>query len=251
MTVLRAAIGAEWTKLWTTRTVWWALLSALLLMAAGAGQYALYAENGDLPADVLRGGLVPAGTIAVLALSFAQLAFLALAMLTMTSEFSTGTIRAALTWVPSRGRLLLAKCTVVAAVTFVAGVVAGLAGSLVARPLLGDLGSSGGVVAQSLKIGLYLSVLGVLAVGLGAVLRGPVLTLVVLLMLIVVVPPLLQVPDVAVLNGIADALPGVAGDHFLRGHSDPYAPVVGLLILTAWAVAAVATGRAILRKRDA
>ncbi|MBL7256164.1 ABC transporter permease [Paractinoplanes lichenicola] len=247
MTRLRAAIGAEWTKLWTTRTVWWALLSALVLMAAGAGQYALYAGNGDLPASVFRDGLVPAGSIAVLALSFAQLAFLALAMLAMTSEFSTGTIRSSLTWVPARGRLLLAKCAVVAAVTFVTGVVAGLLGSLVARPLLDDLGTSAGVLTQSLKIGLYLAVLGILAVGLGAALRGPVLTLVVLLLLIVVVPPLLQVPDIAVLNAVADAMPGVAGNHFLEGDS----PLVGLAIVSAWAIAAVLAGRAVLQRRDA
>jgi ABC-2 type transport system permease protein len=253
MTALRAAVRAEWIKLWTTRTVWWALAAALVLMAAGAGQYALYAGNGDLPADVMRDGRVPAGTIAVLALGFAQLAFLALAMLAMTSEFSTGTIRATLTWVPSRGRLLLAKCAVVAAVTFVTGAVAGVVGAVVAVPLLGDLGDADplGIAAQSVRIGLFLALLGVLAVGLGAALRGPVVMLVVLLMLIVVVPPLLQVPDIALLNGIADALPGVAGDHFLRGRSDPYGEIVGLLILTAWAGAAVVAGRALLHRKDA
>lgn len=247
MTELRAAIGAEWTKLWTTRTVWWALASALALMAAGAGQYAIYARNGDLDAE----GPVTAGTIAVLGLGFAQLAFLALAMLAMTSEFSTGTIRATLTWIPSRGRLLIAKCAVVAAVTFVAGFVAGLTGTFVAASLLDDPGAVGGMLAESAQIGLYLAVLGVLAVGLGAALRGPVLTLVVLLMLIVVVPPLLQLPEIAPLDAIADALPGVAGDHFLRGGGDPYGPVVGLLIVVGWAVASVVAGRTILTRRDA
>ena len=76
-------------------------------------------------------------------------------------------------------------------------------------------------------------------------------TLVVLLMLVVVVPPLLQVPDLAVLNGIADGLPGVAGNHFLMGDSDPYAPVVGLMIVAAWAAAALVVGRREMRRRDA
>lgn len=250
MSVLRAAIGAEWTKLWTTRTVWWALVAALVLMAAGAGQYAIYAGNGDLDPALLRDGLVPAGTIAVLALGFAQLAFIALAMLVMTGEYSTGTIRATLTWMPSRGRLLLAKSAVVAAVTFVAGTVAGLLGAVVAVPLLGDLGD-GVSLGRVFAIGVYLALLGVFAVGLGAVLRGPVVTLVVLLMLVVVLPPLLQVPDVAALNAIADGLPGVAGNHFLMGDSDPYAPVVGLVILTGWAVAAFVAGRRELTRRDA
>ncbi|WP_250009605.1 ABC transporter permease [Actinoplanes sp. M2I2] len=251
MTVLRAAIGAEWIKLWTTRTVWWSLAAALVLMAAGAAQYALYAENGDLDATVLRDGRVPAGNVAVLALSFAQLAFVALAMLAMTSEYSTGTMRATLTWVPSRVKLLLAKSAVVAAVTFVAGAVAGIVGGLIAKPLLGDLGEAGGIPPTALRIGAYLALLGVFAVGLGAALRGPVVTLVVLLMLIVVLPPLLQVPDVAVLNGIADALPGVAGNHFLLGDSDPYAPGLGLLIVAVWAVGGFVLGCRELDRRDA
>ncbi|MGK5684955.1 ABC transporter permease [Actinoplanes sp. URMC 104] len=242
MTLLRAAVAAEWTKLWTTRTVWWALAAALALMGAGAGQYAIYAGNGDLdrPAS--------AATVAVLALSFAQLAFVALAMLAMTSEFSTGTIRATLTWVPSRGRLLLAKCAVVAAVTFVTGAITGLLGALVAASLMDERGD---VLGAAVRIGAYLALLGVFAVGLGAALRGPVVTLVVLLLLVVVVPPLLQVPDVAVLNAIADAMPGVAGNHFLLGDADPYAPVVGLLIVAAWAAAAFAAGRQVLTSRDA
>lgn len=251
MTVLRAAIAAEWIKLWTTRTVWWALTAALVLMAAGSGQYALYAENGDIDPSLMRDGLVPAGAVAVMALSFAQLAFVALAMLTMTGEYSGATIRATLTWVPSRVKLLLAKSAVVAAVTFVAGAVVGVVGGLVATPLMGDFGEVDGLGPTALRIGVYLALLGVFAVGLGAALRGPVVTLVVLLMLFAVLPPLLQVPDVAVLNAVADGLPGVAGNHFLLGDSDPYAPGLGLLILAAWAVGAFLIGLRELDRRDA
>jgi len=235
MTMLRATVGAEWIKLWTTRTVWWALASALVLMAAGAGQYALYAKNGDL-------GTTSAGEVAALGLSFAQLAFIALASIVMTGEYSAGTIRATLMWTSSRSRLLLAKSVVVATVTLVAGTVVGFVGTLVAGAILDD--SAMGAAAP--KMGLYLALLGVFAVGLGAALRGPVVTLVVLLMLVVVVPPLLQVPDLAVLNTIADGLPGVAGERFLNENS--YA---GLLIVTAWAAAAFLLGARVLNRRDA
>ncbi|MCM4080528.1 ABC transporter permease [Paractinoplanes hotanensis] len=235
MTMLRATISAEWIKLWSTRTVWWALTAALVLMAAGAGQYALYARNGDIDES-------SAGEIAALGLSFAQLAFIALASMVMTGEYSAGTIRATLTWTPLRPRLLLAKSVVVAAVTLVAGTIVGFVGTLVAASILDD--SSMGAAAP--KMGLYLALLGVFAVGLGAALRGPVVTLVVLLMLVVVVPPLLQVPDLAVLNTIADALPGVAGERFLNENS--YA---GLLIVTAWAAAAFLIGARLLDRRDA
>jgi ABC-2 type transport system permease protein len=250
---MTAAVGAEWIKLWSTRTVWWALGAAAVLMAAGAGQYALYADNGDLEPGLLHDGRAPAGTIAVLAVGIAQLAFVALAMMVMTSEYSTGTIHATLTWVPSRGRLLLAKCVVVATVTFVAGTVAGLLGALVAVPVLGEHGEGGvgAIAGDAVAIGGYLALLGVLATGLGAALRGPVVTLVVILLVVVVLPPILQVPDLRLLNAIADSLPGVAGNHFLHGDPDPYPAGVGVLILAAWAAAAVLAGWREMRRRDA
>jgi ABC-2 type transport system permease protein len=250
---MTAAIAAEWIKLWTTRTVWWALLAAAVLMAAAAGQYALYADNGDLPADLLRDGRVPAGSIAVLAVGLAQLAFAGLAMLVMTGEYSTGTIRATLAWVPDRGRLLLAKCTVVAAVTFVAGTLTGLIGTAVAIPLLGGTGDAGaaGILGDAVAIGGYLALIAVFATGLATALRGPVVTLVVILLLVVLLPPILRTPDAPVLNAVADALPGEAGGHFLRGDTGPYPAAIGLLILAGWAAAAALTGWSVLRRRDA
>lgn len=243
---MRAAFGAEWIKLWTTRTVWWALAAGAVLMAAAAGQYAIYAGNGDLPPDLLRAGKIPAGTVAVLAVDLAQLAFVALAMLVVTSEYSTGTIRATLAWTPSRGRLLLAKCAVVAAVTFAAGTATGLLGALVAVPVLGSAGTAGpGMVADALAIGAYLTLLALLATGLAAALRGPVVTLVVVLLLVAVLPPMLRLPDVGVLNAIADALPGVAGQDFLRGDG------LGLVVLAAWAAGSVLVGWRVLCHRDA
>ncbi|GAA0475561.1 ABC transporter permease [Paractinoplanes deccanensis] len=235
---MRAAIRSEWTKLWTTRTVWWALLGAFVLMAAAAGQNAIYVENGD----------VTTASVAVMSVTIAQLAFVALAMLVMTGEYSAGTIRATLSWIPSRGRLLSAKIAVVSAVTLVTGVAVGLLGGVIASAIVDD---SGSIAGDAFKIGIYLVLLGALATGLGAALRGPVVTLVVLLMTIVVIPPLLQLPDIAVLNGIADAFPGVAGGHFLYGDADPYPPLVGLLILAGWAALAVAAGWQVLTRRDA
>ncbi|MET7399380.1 ABC transporter permease [Dactylosporangium sp. NPDC005572] len=245
---MRGAVAAEWTKLWTTRTVWWALAAAVVLMVAGAGQYALYAANDDLAPELLRAdGRVAAGTVAVLATALAQFAVIALAMLVMTSEYSAGTIRATLAWVPSRGRLLLAKSLVVAVVALAVGVVLGVVGAVVAAPLLGDRGvvSGGAVVGDALAIGGYLALISVFATGLGAALRGPVATLVTIFLLVVVIPPILELPDVAALNRVAGALPGPAGTDFMRGDGSAG------LVVAAWAVAALVAGWRVLRRRDA
>lgn len=254
MNALHRAVRAEWTKLWTTRTVWWALIAATLLMAAGAAQYAIYAKGGDLSRDLFEAnGLVGPGTIAVMGASLAQFALIALATLVMTGEHSSGLIRTTLTWVPSRGRVLLAKGAVVGATILVAGVLLGLLGAGLAIPLLGDRGDvqGGQITSHALAIGVYLALIGVLSIGLSAALRGPVASLVSIFVVLVVIPPILATPDNKVLNHLAAALPGTAGDHYLRGSSDPYPPAIGLLIVAAWAVAALLAGWWVMRRKDA
>ncbi|RLK22720.1 ABC-2 family transporter [Micromonospora sp. M71_S20] len=247
-------ISAEWTKLWSVRSTWWSLLAGVLLMAATAGQLAIYAANAntnDDPAD--DAGIVTVGSVVIGSVELTQYAVLALGLLVVTSEFTSGTIRTTLQCTPSRGRVLLAKAAVTGAVTFALGLLLGAVGALVARPVLGRWGAApaGGTVSDVLAVATYLALVGVLALGLGAALRSAVLTLTVLVATLMIVPLSLQEPDIAVLNRVADAFPGVAGGHFLAGDTDPYPAPVGLLLLAGWAGAALLLGRAAMRRRDA
>ncbi|MEO3780864.1 ABC transporter permease [Micromonospora sp. B11E3] len=251
---LAGAVAAEWTKLWSVRSTWWTMLSAVLLTAATAGQLAIYADNAntnDDPAD--DRGVVTLGSVLIDSLELTQYAVLALGLLAVTAEFGTGTLRTTLRCTPSRGRVLLAKAAVTAAVTFGLGLLLGAVGALVAAPVLGEWGAApaGGTVRDVVASAAYLALVSVLALGLGAVLRSAVLTVIVLLAVLMIVPLSLQEPGIAVLTRIADAFPGVAGGHFLAGDGEPYPPVVGLLLLAGWAAAALAAGRAALRRRDA
>ncbi|WP_326564330.1 ABC transporter permease [Micromonospora peucetia] len=182
-----------------------------------------------------------------------QYAVLALGLLVITSEFTSGTIRTTLQCTPSRGRVLLAKAAVTGTVTFVLGLLLGVVGAAVAGPVLGRWGTAptGGTIGDVLAVAAYLALVSVLALGLGAALRSAVLALTVLVATLMIVPLSLQEPDIAVLNRIADAFPGVAGGHFLAGDTDPYPAPVGLLLLAGWAGAALLLGRAALRRRDA
>ncbi|WP_405095059.1 ABC transporter permease subunit [Micromonospora sp. NBC_01412] len=251
---LAGAVAAEWTKLWSVRSTWWTLLSAVLLSAAAAGQLAIYAANdntNDDPTD--DRGMVTLGSVVIGSLELTQYAVLAIGLLAVTAEFGTGTLRTTLRCTPSRGRVLLAKAVVSGAVTFGSGLLLGGVGALVAGAVLGEWGDAplGGTVRDVLASAAYLALVGVLALGLGAVLRSAVLTVIVLIAVLMIVPLSLQEPGIAVLTRIADGFPGVAGGHFLAGDADPYPPVVGLLLLAGWAAAALAAGRAALRRRDA
>ncbi|MFY1575208.1 ABC transporter permease [Verrucosispora sp. WMMD703] len=247
-------IRAEWTKLRTVRSTWWTVLASVVLMTATAGQLAIYVANGntnDDPSD--DAGVVPVGTVLVDSLELVQYAVLALGLLMITSEFTTGTIRTTLQCTPSRGRVLLAKAAVTAAVTFGLGLLLGGVGALVASPVLGEWGAApaAGTLRDVVALAAYLALIGVLALGLGAVLRSAVLTLTVLLAVLMIVPLSLREPDITALHRIADALPGEAGRHLLAGDGQPYPPVVGLLLLAGWAAVALLAGRAALRRRDA
>ncbi|WP_234361766.1 ABC transporter permease [Plantactinospora sp. BB1] len=251
---LRGAVASEWTKLWSVRSVWWCLLSGVLLMAATAGQLAIYVANGNTDDDPANDrGVLPVGRIAIDAVELTQFAVIALALLVITSEYANGTIRTTLQWIPSRARLLLAKTAVVAGVTFGTGVLLGGIGAAVAAPVLGEWGrfAPGETVGDVLGLAGYLALIAVFTLGLGAALRSAVGTLVTVFLLLAIVPTTLRLPDLGPLNAIADALPGSAGLHFLRGESENYPAAVGLVIVLGWAVAALLAGLAVLRRRDA
>ncbi|SBT37044.1 ABC transporter permease subunit [Micromonospora auratinigra] len=248
------AVAAEWTKLSSVRATWWTLAASVLTMAATAAQLAIYAVNANTDDDhAIDPGVLPVGDIVTGSLELTQYVVLALGLFAITSEYTTGTIRTTLRCTPSRGRVLLAKAVVVGVVTFLVGLLLGVVGAVVARPVLGEWGRAplGGTVRDIVASAAYLAVLGVLALGLATALRGAVLTLTVLLALLMIVPLSLQEPGITVLTRIADAFPGVAGNHFLAGDSEPYPAAVGLLVLAGWAAGALALGRWALARRDA
>ncbi|GAA5184574.1 ABC transporter permease subunit [Rugosimonospora acidiphila] len=251
---LGGAIAAEWTKLWSVRSTWWSLLAGVVLMAATSLQLALYVANSNTNTDPTDDrGVVAVGQTAIGALELAEFAIVALAMLMITSEYSAGTMRATLQWVPRRGRMLLAKVAVVVPVTFVLGTALGILGALVAKPVQGRWGSVPlpGTAGDALAIGGYLALIAVFTLGLGAALRSAVATLITVFMIIEVVPTLFNVSHIAAVKRLADLMPAEAGQHFMLGDHSPYPAGVGLLLLAGWAVAALIAGYAVLRRRDA
>ncbi|MEV4760110.1 ABC transporter permease [Micromonospora sp. NPDC049559] len=251
---LPGAIVGEWTKLWSVRSTWWSLLASAVLMAAAAGQLAIYTANGNTNADPADDqGIVAVGGSAIGAFELAQYAIIALAVLVLAGEYSAGTIRTTLQCVPSRGRLLLAKATLVAGVSFVAGLLLGVLGIAVADPVLGEWGRLDPAEAAGdvLAVGAYSALIGVFALGVGAALRGAVGALITVFLLLSVVPAMLGLLDLEMVRRFVDALPGVAGGHFMRGDGDTYPAPVGLALLAGWAAVALGAGHAVLRRRDA
>ncbi|MEK8107354.1 hypothetical protein NKG94_23380 [Micromonospora sp. M12] len=96
-TTRHGAVAAEWTKLSSVRSTWWTALAGLLVMAASAGQLAIYAANdntNDDPTDDL--GIVTVGSVLIDSVEMTQYVVLALGLLAITAEFTSGTIRTTL-----------------------------------------------------------------------------------------------------------------------------------------------------------
>jgi len=156
----------EWIKLRTLRSTWWTLaLSAAAAIGIGVA-VGLNTKTGseDLTNNALAGvsaGLLLTGVLGVLM---------------MTGEYTSGMIRATLTAAPNRPRLLAAKAAVFGAVALALGEVtafiAFFAGGAslrhgIAAPALGQPGALRAV----LLTGASFALIGLLGMGLGAIIR--------------------------------------------------------------------------------
>ncbi|MFI0357829.1 hypothetical protein [Actinomadura sp. 9N407] len=248
------AVLSEWTKAWSVRSTWWSLVGAGVLMAVTCLQLAIFTANAngnDDPAD--DKGVVTIGSVAIGAVDLGQFALIGLAMLLITAEYASGAIRTSLQWVPRRGVLLLAKTAVAAVIGGVAGTLLAAGGSVVGAVMLGRWGTFtfSTWLGEILAVGVYLALISVFALGIGALLRSSVGTLIVTFLILTILPASLKASDIEAVERAADFLPGLAGAAFMRGESETYPALAGLLILAAWAVAAIIAGHLALRRRDA
>lgn len=242
MTALRRGFAAEWGKTWSVRSTWCCLVAGLLLMVVSAASLA-----NDFVYDVQRGALPPGSLltpteVVAPATQLAQFAVIALAILVITSEFSTGAMLTTLQAAPRRGVVLCAKSLVVGVIVVPAGLVLGAAGSLTARFVLGEHAVTSGWGGDVLRITLYLLAVAVLTVGTGAALRSAVGTLSVALVVLVGL--------LLLSNPVTDYLPAAAGAHLLTDLDEPYPPAVAALLLAGWAAVAQTVGYLQLRRRD-
>ena len=189
----------------------------------------------------------------------AQFALIALAVLMITAEYATGSIRSTLLWDARRGRVLLAKAAVLSPVVLVAGTAIAALAAVSADVVAGDYGVfvPAEVADASVRIGCYLAVAAIFALGMGTAIRSTAGALTTVFLLFLLVPYVLSLAGSDLLVTISHYLPGFAGMEFV-GTADflgvddlPYGPAGGLVIFLAWTAAAALTGYVVFRVRDA
>lgn len=165
------AVRSEWIKTRSVRSTYWTLLVAMIAMV---GLGALFASRYSHLTPAEQTNINPTA-YSLSGFFLAQLAVGVLGVLAITSEYSTGSIRATFCSLPQRLTLLAAKSAVLIAVTLPVATVASFAAFYAGRAMFpthvaAHLGDSG-VLRSVLGAGLYLTALGLGSLGLGALIR--------------------------------------------------------------------------------
>ncbi|RKN43002.1 ABC transporter permease [Streptomyces hoynatensis] len=262
---MRRALRAEWTKLWTVPSTGW-LLPAVVLLTVGAGAAAMAAVDVSQcpsPAECFE----DTTRLSLDGVRLGQAAVAVLAVLVITGEYGTGLMGLTLAAFPRRVPVLLAKAGVLAAAVAVAGTVAVLGSLAAGRGILpaGGFTAANGYPGLSLADGptlraavgtvLYLVLVALLALGVGAVVRDTAAALTLVLSLLYLAPVLASLMgDQRWRERIEEFSPMPAGlaIQSTRGLDRlPIAPWPGLGVLLAYSAAALLLGTLLLARRDA
>jgi ABC-type transport system involved in multi-copper enzyme maturation permease subunit len=256
----RRVLRSEWAKLWTLRSTWiTAGLGLLALLAFGtiaAFRYkSLTSSGGQMDADFADATAV---SLTLFGVTFGQLALGVLGVLFAAGEYSTGMIRSTLAAVPRRLPVLWSKAAVYGVVAFVVGVAGAFGGFLIANTVVSGTAahmslSDAGVLRSLFGAGLYLGLVGVIGVALGALLRSVAGGISVLVAGLLLIPGLLSLLPASWRADIAPYLPSNAGESLFALHpaAGMLSATAGGLVLLGWTVLTLAGGAYRLARKDA
>jgi hypothetical protein len=255
VTQLRVFLS-ESTKLRSVRSTKWSLLAAFVFtigipsVAAAVVSHHWPHMNAHDRADFNPLDVSLAGV------QLAQLAIGVLGVLVITAEYSTGMIRASMSAVPTRLPVLWGKGVVYALVTFAlmtpAVVIAFFASQAILSGRHIDIAfTAPGVPRAVIGAGLYLTVIGLFGLGLGAIVRNTAGGIATFAGLMFVLPPLMNVLPASWNSAASPYLPLQAGEALFALHrGNQLAPWVGFAVLCAYAAAALAIAAVLLVRRD-
>jgi ABC-2 type transport system permease protein len=248
-------LRSEFFKLRSVRSTLWTLLAAVVANIVLAALAAVFLPGRLSPPDLAT---VDSVRLSLAGLHLSQIAVGVLGVLTITSEYSTGMIRSTLAAVPRRRMLLAAKTLAFATTALVAGILACFAAYFAFQAPLssGPLKSSitdPGVARAVAGGGVYLAVLGLLGLGLGAILRSSAGAIATLFGLLFVPVILLDMLPHGWRTTIGPYLPMNAGDAIYSLHRETggLSPAAGLGVLSLYAAIALAGGFILIKHRDA
>jgi ABC-2 type transport system permease protein len=250
---------SEWTKFVSLRSTRWSLGAGMLLtivlpivfaaVTASHWAHMSAAERADRhPLDIALAGV-----------NVAQLAIAVLGVLVISGEYSTGMIRSSLIAVPKRLPMLWAKIAVYAAVSFILTLPAVIIAFFASQAILSrhhilqiSFGDPG--VARSVLGGaLYVTLVGIFALGIGTILRNTAGGIAAFAGIFFVIPPLMNILPTSWNNAISQYLPSEAGRQLFSLHHAAHSlsPTAGGLLMLGYCALTVTVAAVVLVRRDA
>lgn len=252
-------LRSEWTKLWSLRSTRWSLLAAVVAMGGLGAIVGAFQMNHWPHMDPHERAHFNSIDTGVGGYHLAQLAIAVLGVLVISGEYSTGMIRSSFMAVPRRLPVLWAKIATFGAVTFALMLASSFVSFFAVQAVvsqrhlqhaIGDPHALRAVVGTA----LFLTVLGVLCVALGALIRSTAGGIAAFVGLLFVLPGVFAILPASINNAVSPYLPLDAGTAVASVNFDnPHhlAPWAGFGIFCAYAVVAIVAAAITMVRRDA
>lgn len=250
-------LRAEWTKLRSLPSAGWSLLATAVIIVGFGVLYTLVRAARPPHGASAVASFDPA-SVSLAGVQLAQLAIGVLGVLLITGEYATGLVTATLAAVPRRVPVLAGKAIVLAAATIALCLPAtfaafGVGQQILSRHHLGTTLGQPGTVRAVLGGALYLTAIGLLGLGLGALLRRTAGAISALFGILFAFPVIAGFLPGGLSDQVSKYLPGPVGVAITSARPDPsaFGPWVGFGVLCLYAAIALGLAAWLLRRRDA
>ena len=261
-TALLRTVRSEFTKLRSVRSTYWITFVLVLASVGWCVAYCLGTVHQwpNMSAQDRSGFDATQNTILGLAL-LGQLVIVVFGALMITSEYSTGMVRTSLTVMPRRGTLYAAKAAVFAAVSLVVAFVASFGTFFLGRILLSSTHvamslSQPGVLRSLIVTALFVEACGLIAFGIGALVRNTAAALTLAFGFLILLPQLIRTLPVFLHNDLIRWVPGGDAINSMTGTIGGPIPHTfsawgELAVIVGYAAILLAAGAVLFSRRDA
>lgn len=250
------ALRSEFTKIRSVRSTYWTLLAMFVVVVGFGALASAGAANGQ------HGPFFDPTRQSLAGLYIGQLIIGVLGVLVISSEYSTGMIRTTLTTNPHRGVMIAAKGVVFTVVALVTSLVTSFVAFFVGQALMSSdhisttIGSPN-VLRAVIGGALFLTVCGVLAFGLGLLIRHSAGGIGAVVGLLFVVTILVNFLPQSWQNHVNEWIPALAGGQLWMtvgqppGNTPMFGPWTSFAVLCGYAAIVMAAAVILFRRRDA
>jgi ABC-type transport system involved in multi-copper enzyme maturation permease subunit len=253
---LRATARSEWIKFRSVRSGPFALVATAVIVVVGAWLLGANSRGSAAASPAGQAAFDPVFTV-LQGIELAQLFVGALGVISVTGEYASGLIRGTFVATPQRAQVLAMKALVFTVVVWACCTAMSFAAFFLGQSVLSPAKHVGigdpGVLTAVFGAGLYLTLVGLLGMFIGVLVRRTPAALAALFGLLAVLPIVfIEIPGKLTKN-LGEYMPDAGENAYTLVHSGAYTlgPWQGLGVLAAYVAVAAVAAFALILRRDA